>query len=144
MNRFIFLLLISLVYTHTGYSQQRQLWKTDVGNFYVKYEGRGSWQDAKNKSNSGWRLPTGKEFNSILRKTALGNPCWKDLLNDGWEPEVVDDLYFWTSIDKSETWSCNQCALVVLFGSESAGNPRFRIMEKNFSTLGIILVKKLK
>ena len=139
----IIILLFLIISTSIFSQENRHIWKTEVGDFYVKYEGRGSWYDAENSSNSGWRLPTVVEFNQIIGKTSLWFEGWNDLLADGWVANEDNRAYYWTSNDEGQTWSCEKkCAVVILMGYVK-DVPEQSTKEKEFPTLGIILVKKV-
>jgi hypothetical protein len=139
----ITILLFLIVSTALFSQENRHIWKTELGDFNVKYFGRGSWYDAEKFSNSGWKIPTGDEFSKILKKTSLWFEGWNDLTSDGWDANEVDGLYFWTSLDEGSTWSCDKkCAMVVMWGWDKY-NPEYTTRDKDFGSLGIVLVKKV-
>ena len=146
MKKKLFLILITFFSLTASWSQdipKRHIWKTEIGNYYVKYVGRGSWYDGVNACNSGWKLPTPLEFNTIILGTP-GGKCWDDLFADGWTPDKCKYMYYWSSLDDGgDSWSCDRkCATVIMFGYDGY-SPTMNTREKDFSSLGIILVKKI-
>lgn len=126
---------------------QSNLIRTSIGNFNMKYLGKGNWNYAKTEAEKiGYRLPTPQEFRVIMEESTIVD-IGAALKGDGWEGWSKNNSgYFWTSKDNDASWSssANYTNAFVKWWGVGSHNSKDKLLEKTWENGLIIAVKKAK